>query len=300
MRHSSLTCIFVVSIFCLLQSCKNPSDPFDPQSGTFGNEQINTEAATLHAHGNLLLAGTIEGAFKKQLDGNATWNQTGLHIDSAQVIDFAVWNEQGMLAAVLYDSVRQHKPTLFKSDDTGNTWKPVDVNKPEGYDYFVVHFLEPLQPSNPKDIIAYAGRILKSVDQGQSWVIIYEEGSFSEFLTVSPYHPDQIWTGGWTSIFSPYLAKSTDGGQSWETVLKGINTRTLTHSTRNPEIVYASGRNANGSLFFVASSDFGESWEQIQWNNSPAGVQVNDMVSVMEGGREVLYFGTNKGVSKPL
>lgn len=34
----------------------------------------------------------------------------------------------------------------------------------------------------------------------------------------------------------------------------------------------------------------------IEWENSPAGVEVNDMATVMVDGREVLYLGTNNGV----
>lgn len=37
----------------------------------------------------------------------------------------------------------------------------------------------------------------------------------SEFLYISKDYPNQIWTGGWTTLFSPYLAKSEDGGETW-------------------------------------------------------------------------------------
>lgn len=342
MRYLSLICMPVIGIFLVLLSCKsNPSNSFIPQNGTFEKEQINAATTTLNAHDNLLLAGTSKGVFKKQLDPKTNWVGARLQIDSAQVVDFVVLNKQEIVSAILYDNAQQHKPTLFKSNDSGISWDPINLTKPEEYDYFVVHFLELLRASNTKDIIAYAGTIIQSTDKGKSWSTIYKEGLFSEFLSVSQYHANQIWTGGWTNIFSPYLAKSedggnswtllnqqvytgsdgtvydailhpkkasdilialtgiqrsTDGGETWQSVYNKSHINTFTHSARNPEVVYASGENVDGTLFFSASQDFGDSWEMIEMPDSPADIQVNDLVSVMEDDHEVLYFGTDQGI----
>src|SRR5699024_4684956 len=92
------------------------------------------------------------------------------------------------------------------------------------------------------------------------------------------------------------VRKSIDGGNTWQTVLKDIGVRTFAHSARNPQIIYVSGRSATSTLFFAVSRDFGDSWERIKLKDETTGIWVNDMISVIQNGHEVLYFGTNKGV----
>jgi len=326
------------------------TDPTSPDfdNGTFQHEEtVSGPVYSLNLAKDFLLAGTTKGAFKKSIGPADGWQSIGLKIPDSKVVDFVSWDDSQIIAVVKYDSVRQQKPTLFESSNGGSSWNAINVEKPEGYQYFVVHYLEQ-NPNDPKNIFAYAGRILESNDGGQSWSIAYEEGGVSEFLTISKFHPSQIWTGGSYEIPYPYLTKSqnsgqswillsksfrfdtqaavkdailhpqqssqilvgaggsvspanvirksTDGGQSWQTVLPNINGISLTHSARNPTTVYASGRNGNGRLFFADSQDFGDSWQQVEWQDSPTEVQINDMVSVMENGQEVLYFATTKGI----
>ncbi len=346
MRH--LILILFALFTTIGTSCS--SDPASPDfdNGTFKQEgAVSGDVYSLNITDNFLLAGTTKGAFKKSIGADDAWKSIGLEIPDSKVVDFVNWDDSQIIAVVKYDSVRQQKPTLFKSTNGGSSWNAINVEKPEGYQYFVVHYLEQ-NPNDPKNIFAYAGRILESNDGGKSWSIAYEEGGPSEFLTISKYHPSQIWTGGAYEIPYPYLTKSqnsgeswillsksfrfdtqttvkdvilhpkqssqilvgaggsvspanvirksTDGGQSWQTVLTDINGISLTHSSRNSTTVYASGRNADGTLFFAASQDFGDSWQQIEWSDSPTGIQINDIVSVMEGGQEVLYFGTSQGI----
>jgi photosystem II stability/assembly factor-like uncharacterized protein len=104
---------------------------------------------------------------------------------------------------------------------------------------------------------------------------------------------DEILVGSTPVAF---IRKSTNKGESWETVQSGNVILSFTRSPRNENIIYASGVNQNGRLFFTTTQNFGESWETIEMPDSPAGIRVNDMVSVMQSGKEVLYFGTNQGV----
>lgn len=307
----------------------------------------DTHIQTIHAIGEVIFVGTSQGVYKKDIQLDSGWNKSGLDIDSSVVVDFILWSPEELLAAIKYDAVRTKKPTLFKSVDGGDFWMPVQINKPEELNYFVIKDMEK-QSGTQKNLFTYVGRIVKSEDGGRVWNIVYEEGGVSEFLTIDDNYPNYIWTGGWTNIFSPYLAKSEDGGktwallnsnvytnsdatcydivahpdnpglilvtmggsvatanvirksnnggQTWQTVMEGINTGTFTHSARSTKTVYASGRNTSGTLFFAQTENFGDSWEIIEMENSPTDIQVNDMVAVETEGREVLYFGTNKGV----
>lgn len=136
--------------------------------------------------------------------------------------------------------------------------------------------------------------LAQSTDNGDTWqgLKIAEEGVETTVrdLWVAPEDTSTILitTGG--------IQRSADGGQNWQPVFEEAFISTFTHSARNPEVVYASGENADGTLFFAASRDFGDSWEMVEWEDSPAGVEVNDMATVMVDGREVLCLGTNNGV----
>lgn len=139
--------------------------------------------------------------------------------------------------------------------------------------------------------------LLRSTNNGASWTQLTTPGCIISFDIV--VHPDYMKTiiigcSGLSSQNS--IRKSNNGGENWEIVLENIDARNLTHSTRNPEVVYASGRTPSGTLFFAASADFGDTWEMVEMKNGPAGIRVNDTVSVMVEGNEVLYLGTNQGV----
>lgn len=342
-----LISILVSMVFLI--SCSSGTSPQSLETGVFKKESISADTIlTLNTNGSLLLAGTNEGAHSKSLQSfSDEWEASGLQIDSASIVDFVILNDEQVIAAVNYDQVRTTKPTLFKSSNAGVSWEPMEISKPEVLDYFVIQYLEK-KPDGSENLFAYIGRIVQSVDGGETWSIIYEGGAFSEFLTISPFDPNQIWTGGWTSFFSSYLAKSddsgetwtllnenisfnasatifdliihpeksshvlaglgggvapanvirksTDGGDSWQTVHEGIFTRTLAYGAQNPESVYASGLNAEGTLFFAVSTDFGDTWQTIEFTDGPAGMQVYDMVSVMVGDKEILYLGTSRGI----
>lgn len=186
----------------ILTSCSSSTSPPPLETGVFKKEPISADTIrSLNTNGSLLLAGTEQGAYSKSLQNfTDEWETSGLQVDSASVVDFVILNDETIIAAVKYDQVRTTKPTLFKSNNAGVSWEPMEISKPEELDYFVVQYLEK-QSDGSEDLFAYVGRIVQSVDAGQTWSIIYEKGAFSEFLSISHFDPNHIWTGGWTSFF---------------------------------------------------------------------------------------------------
>ncbi len=338
---------WVILIVCFLigMGCSSSTSPdIDFSQGQFQKGAVSDSTLTLNKHSNNVWAGTTKGIFRKS-NNNVEWNDRGLQIDSAKVIDLTFLENGEVLAVVKYDDFNSENPMLFRSIDGENSWSVDSSTVIKEVENFAISEIEKAGDTN--HLYVYRGYVIKSTDFGKTWEVSFKEGAAPKFLTLSSYHPEQIWTGGVTNIFSPYLAKSEDGGESWtrldksldggdatcydallhpdnsdhvliglggavkesnkirkstdsgqnwETVLSGSNIRTFAHSADNPEIVYASGRNADGTLFFAASQDFGDSWQQVEWQDSPIGIQINDIVSVMESGQEVLYFGTNQGI----
>lgn len=142
--------------------------------------------------------------------------------------------------------------------------------------------------------------LLKSEDWGKTWQ------SFSALenieatvydVAVKPTDEDVILVGFGGGVGpANVIRKTIDGGKTWHTAYEDINTRTFTHSALNPAIVYASGVNQAGSLFFLTSTDFGETWQKTEIESEESRFIINDMLSVMQEGREVLYLGTNRGL----
>ncbi len=194
--------------------------------------------------------------------------------------------------------------TVAKSTNQSQTWTLTDGNVwgSLGGLYFIN------VDSRNSDNVWYGGSnalsfpfIYHSVNGGESWELLrplekLHTGSAND-IVVNTADSD-ILLAGLSSIVSPNrgVFKSIDGGQTWSRVYEGINTETFARSARDPSVIYASGRNAPGTLFFAVSTDFGETWKMTEIKDSQPPVFVSDMVSVMQNGQEVLYFGTQKGL----
>jgi hypothetical protein len=191
---------------------------------------------------------------------------------------------------------------VAKSTDGGKSWKSVATSwndPPIGSSNFVK--IDPYHPNNiwlGGSTGLFYSSLLKSRDGGDTWkrmVGLYMSGNIVYSLGISSTNSNHLLAG-----LNGGIEKSIDGGKTWHPVLKKSAIFAFTHSARNPKIIYASGLNApsdkTGTLFFEVSSDFGNTWKNIEMPDSPTGIYVNDMVSVMQNGNEVLYFGTNKGI----
>ena len=105
------------------------------------------------------------------------------------------------------------------------------------------------------DNILYAviyDKIYKTIDNENSWYIIFENTNSSELFSIAPNNQDVIYTKEWKSI---------DGGESWFQIspIPGISYVSLNQIAINPtkhDIVFSGGiyRTING----------GESWDLVQ------------------------------------
>lgn len=188
---------------------------------------------------------------------------------------------------------------VAKSTNKGNSWNL----KTDSWESLGGLFLIKTDINNPNIVWAggtratFGARLIKSTDSGETWKEVPVSGAsanVNDLLIKSDN--SEVVVAGLAGASASFIRKSIDGGQNWKTVLEGFNTRTMAHSARNPETIYASGQNEAGTLFFAQSPDFGETWQQVTVPGVPSDISVNDMVSVLVNGQEVLYFGTDKGV----
>jgi photosystem II stability/assembly factor-like uncharacterized protein len=191
---------------------------------------------------------------------------------------------------------------VARTTDGGSSWSSVHLTWEHlGFALFV-------KPDpNDSDIIWAGGanaifepKLVKSDDGGNSWVNLSKNLQTTENETFETNAYDILIDTDQSSNLllglGSGILKSTSDGETWSNSFSGASITTFARSVLNSGIVYASGRNSTGTLFFFASEDFGDTWQIIEFEDGPGGIQVNDMVSVQENGKEVLYLGTNKGL----
>ena len=191
---------------------------------------------------------------------------------------------------------------VARSIDKGKTWESVlhSWDNP----FLGTSMFVKIDVDNPEIIWAggsnafFEPNLVRSEDSGENWEVknlqIYEDQTYE-----SKANDIVIQFGASSHVLLGLgigILKSTDNGETWNLVFDKAGILTFAHSARDPGVVYASGVNTAGTLFFLASDDFGDTWQTVEFSDSPAQMQVNDMVSVLENGKEVLYFATNQGV----
>ena len=191
---------------------------------------------------------------------------------------------------------------IARTTDRGNSWSSVHLTWEHlGFALFV--------KPDPNDAnVIWAGganakfqpKLIRSSNRGDSWEYLSVlEGIDANVndLSKGNSNSEKLLIGLSGSISAAnIIRRSQDNGETWETVFEGAGIHTFTQSPQNSDIVYASGINQNGTLFFTVTDNFGDTWQTVEFENGPTQIRVNDMISVLENGKEVLYFGTNKGL----
>lgn len=208
----------------------------------------------------------------------------------------------GIDATPTRDTLFAASGAVARSTDRGENWEPVLRN----WSTVPVLLFVTVDRQNPQNIwsggrsFVYEAQLIKSTDYGETWSYldpyVTTEATVHD-LVIHPSNSDKVMAGMVGGVRpANVIRRSTDGGQSWQTVLEGFGVRALAQSPRDGSRVYASGNNTSGTLFFAKTDDFGDTWELVEHEDGPAGIWVNDLAAVEQNGREILYFGTNKGV----
>lgn len=293
------TTLWTVLALFLATACEDD----DPMGD--GNEQIPSQTWTytglgdyrvneVEVAGDWVYAATQQGMFKKMLGSEDTlWTDAGL--SDMEITDFAVLNNERLLASVAL-SENNPSATLYETNNGGNNWTAVQSDFGGQQGAVTCQALD-VNPLN-SDIIFGRGsyNVAKSTDGGQSWSSVFADwdniGYQADLIRVSDENPDVIWAGGETSIFSPYMVKSMDGGENWLPVqVPSEGDNAVYAMVINPEnsdqiLVGMEGR-------IIYSEDAGENWEIVL---SPDNYSYfHDMQSSLEEGSKVYATGTDGG-----
>ena len=165
---------------------------------------------------------------------------------------------------------------VWKSTDTGRTWRPVFDSQPTGSIGALA-----LAPSNPNIIYVGSGEglqrpdlsvgdgIYKSTDAGRTWTQLgLRDGQQIAALLVDPRDPNRVFAAVLGHPYGPNpergVFRSTDGGATWQKVLyKDENTGAidLAFDPSNPRTVYA--------VLWAARQG---PWENGAWNGPQSGL----------------------------
>lgn len=178
---------------------------------------------------------------------------------------------------------------VYKSVDAGKTWTHMGLKETQQISRIVIH------PTNPNIVfVAAQGAIngstkergvYKSVDGGLTWsnVLYVNDMTGAVELSMDMNYPNVLYAAMWHHKREPWvvvsggegsgLYKSTDGGETWNTIQKGLpkelGKMAIAVSRANSNKVYAlieSDSNKDLGGLFV-SNNAGESWSRVSDDN---------------------------------
>lgn len=172
---------------------------------------------------------------------------------------------------------------VYKSDDSGETWKNMGLKNSEHVSKIIVH------PNN-SDIIWVAAQgplwssggdrgLYKSIDGGKTWnkTLDVNEWTGATDLVIDPTNPDLLYAATWqrhrtvAALMSggpgSGIYRSKDGGNTWEKLTNGIPKSNLgkigiTVSPQQPNVIYAAIETDRRQGGVYKSTDKGSSWEK--------------------------------------
>jgi len=177
---------------------------------------------------------------------------------------------------------------LWKTTNSGTTWTPI-ADTIQAYAMGCVT-LDPNNPfvvwlgtgeNNHQRALGYGTGVYKSIDGGQSWKHMgLKDSRQIGGIIVDPRNSNVVYVAAEGSVWGPGgdrgLYKSTDGGNTWNNILKisentGVNN--IIFDPRNADILFATSEQRRRHIFakigggpettVYKSTNAGETWEKI-------------------------------------
>jgi photosystem II stability/assembly factor-like uncharacterized protein len=232
--------------------------------------------------------GATGGGVWKTTDAGTTWNNVSdgfFKTGSVGAIEVAVSDPNviyvGMGERCVRGVATASGDGVYKSTDAGKTWTHVGLDRTSQISAVRIH------PSDP-DLVYVAAQgspyvgtedrgIYRSKNGGRTWekVLAGDAKAGASDLSMDPTNPRVLYAGFWDHQRLPWkvvsggpgsgLFKSTDGGDTWEKLEKGLpevmGKVAVAVSPADPNRVWAMIESEEGGLY--RSDDAGESWTMI-------------------------------------
>jgi photosystem II stability/assembly factor-like uncharacterized protein len=199
--------------------------------------------------GKNALCSTPAGIFRFE---NGEWREASAPRDAAPARSIALGGQPGRVYLL-------GRAELFRSDDNGRQWQRVEHSLPDP-----VEFLELVVALTPTETLyaVSSGRLLASIDQGQSWsqrhTGLPQQGI--EAITLDPVVQTRLWAASADRIYT-----SDDAGRRWRPVggplpEEDTSVRAIAADASGRTIVVTTHRGMYRSV------DGGENWALLEGN----------------------------------
>lgn len=240
--------------------------------------------------------GTTGGGVWKTEDAGQHWNNISDGFFSTGSVGAIAVSESNQ--NIVYVGMGEHAPRgvmtsygdgVYKSTDSGKTWKKIGLEKTQHISRIVIH------PTNP-DIVFVAAQgalhapneergVYKSTNGGETWekVLFVDNKSGAVELSMDMNYPEILYAAMWEHQRLPWkvisggpgsgLYKSTDSGKTWKMLSNGLpkekGKMAIAVSRANSDKVYAliesDSDKDQGGLF--VSENGGIDWSMVSGDN---------------------------------
>ena len=216
----------------------------DAQDDYMGFTPHPADAKIIFSSGHPATGGNI--GFQKSEDAGFTWEKISDGIQGP--VDFHAMTISPANPKLVYG---WYRGALQRSMDEGKTWEVATTTN-----YPIINLA-----ADPKDEnIVYAASpqgLLVSTNKGKDWATLFD--GFVSVVSIDPNDSQKLLS------FSEKnrLAKSSDGGKTWEKLIESFSGETplfIAFNKQNPEIVYI--LTEKNSIY--KSSDSGNNWSKIR------------------------------------
>lgn len=244
-----------------------------------------TTAVGVPGNARLYYMGATGGGVWKSEDGGRKWrNISDGFFSTGSIGDIAVYSGDpriiyvGTGEAPVRGQMSSYGDGVYRSDNAGETWRPIGLEKTRQISRIVVH------PGNP-DLVYVAAQgsrwgasedrgVYRSRDGGSSWqrILFSSTNAGASDLAMDPRNPNVLYAAFWDFQRFPWAIrsggpgsgvwKSVDGGDHWERLRTGLPETMgkirIAVSPADSRRLYAGVEAERGGLY--RSDDAGETW----------------------------------------